>query len=150
MAIRVGINGFGRIGRQSMKAMLERYSREIDVVAINDLTDTHTNAHLLKYDSTYGRFPGEVEATENALIVNGHSIKVLAQRDPAQIPWGDLGIDIVIESTGFFTDADKAAAHLKGGAKKVIISAPAKGEDVTIVMGVNENVYDPQKHNHYL
>jgi glyceraldehyde 3-phosphate dehydrogenase len=146
MAIRVGINGFGRIGRQSMKAMLERYSREIEVVAINDLTDTHTNAHLLKYDSTYGRFPGEVEATENALIVNGHSIKVLAQRDPAQIPWGDLGIDIVIESTGFFTDADKAAAHLKGGAKKVIISAPAKGEDVTIVMGVNENVYDPQKH----
>lgn len=147
MAIRVGINGFGRIGRQSMKAMLERYSREIEVVAINDLTDTHTNAHLLKYDSTYGRFPGEVEAAENALIVNGHSIKVLAQRDPAQIPWGDLGIDIVIESTGFFTDADKAAAHLKGGAKKVIISAPAKGEDVTIVMGVNENVYDPQKHS---
>ena len=147
MAIRVGINGFGRIGRQSMKAMLERYPREIDVVAVNDLTDTKTNAHLLKYDSTYGRFPGEVEATENSLIVNGHSIKVLAQRDPAQIPWGDLGVDIVIESTGFFTDADKAAAHLKGGAKKVIISAPAKGEDVTIVMGVNENTYNPQKDN---
>ncbi|HET9920627.1 MAG TPA: type I glyceraldehyde-3-phosphate dehydrogenase [Ktedonobacteraceae bacterium] len=147
MTIRVGINGFGRIGRQSMKAMMERYPREIDVVAVNDLTDTKTNAHLLKYDSTYGRFPGEVEATESALIVNGHSIKVLAQRDPAQIPWGDLGIDIVIESTGLFTDASKASAHLKGGAKKVIISAPAKGEDVTIVLGVNENMYNPAKDN---
>ncbi len=147
MALRVGINGFGRIGRQSMKAMLERYPRDIEVVAINDLTDTKTNAHLLKYDSTYGRFPGEVEATPEALIVNGHSIKVLAQRDPAQIPWGDLGVQLVIESTGFFTDADKAAAHLRGGAKKVIISAPAKGEDLTIVLGVNDNVYDPTKHN---
>jgi glyceraldehyde 3-phosphate dehydrogenase len=147
MALRVGINGFGRIGRQSMKAMLERHPQDIEVVAINDLTDTHTNAHLLKYDSTYGRFPGEVEATEDSLIVNGHKIKVLAQRDPAQIPWGDLGIQLVIESTGFFTDASKAAAHLKGGAKKVIISAPAKGEDITIVLGVNENVYDPTKHN---
>ncbi len=147
MTLRVGINGFGRIGRQSMKAMLERYPRDIEVVAINDLTDTHTNAHLLKYDSTYGRFPGEVEATPEALIVNGHSIKVLAQRDPAQIPWGDLGVQLVIESTGFFTDASKAAAHLKGGAKKVIISAPAKGEDITVVLGVNENMYDPEKHN---
>jgi glyceraldehyde 3-phosphate dehydrogenase len=147
MALRVGINGFGRIGRQSMKAMLERHPNDIEVVAINDLTDTQTNAHLLKYDSTYGRFPGEVEATEDSLIVNGHKIKVLAQRDPAQIPWGDLGIDLVIESTGFFTDADKAAAHLKGGAKKVIISAPAKGEDITIVLGVNEDKYDPTKHN---
>lgn len=146
MTLRVGINGFGRIGRQSMKAMLERYPRDIEVVAINDLTDTHTNAHLLKYDSTYGRFPGEVEATPEALIVNGHSIKVLAQRDPAQIPWGDLDVQLVIESTGFFTDASKAAAHLKGGAKKVIISAPAKGEDITIVLGVNENMYDPEKH----
>ncbi len=147
MAIRVGINGFGRIGRQSMKAMLERYPRDIEVVAINDLTDTKTNAHLLKYDSTYGRFPGEVEATPEALIVNGHSIKVISQRDPAQIPWGDLGVQLVIESTGFFTDADKAAAHLQGGAKKVIISAPAKGEDKTIVLGVNDDTYDPAKHN---
>src|SRR5256712_10275815 len=147
MATRVGINGFGRIGRQSLKAMLERYPRELEVVAINDLTDTRTNAHLLKYDSTYGRFPGEVETTSDTLIVNGHSIKVLAQRDPAQIPWGDLGIDIVIESTGIFTDADKAAAHLRGGAKKVIISAPAKGEDLTIVLGVNDQMYDPAKHH---
>src|SRR5579884_2104027 len=147
MTIRVGINGFGRIGRQSMKAMLERHPQDIEVVAVNDLTDTQTNAHLLKYDSTYGRFPGEVEATEDSLIVNGHKIKVIAQRDPALIPWGDLGVDVVIESTGFFTDAPKAAAHLKGGAKKVIISAPAKGEDLTIVLGVNENMYDPAKHN---
>ena len=146
MTLRVGINGFGRIGRQSMKAMLERYPRDIEVVAINDLTDTKTNAHLLKYDSTYGRFPGEIEATPEALVVNGHSIKVLSQRDPAQIPWGDLGVQLVIESTGFFTDADKAAAHLKGGAKKVIISAPAKGEDITIVLGVNDAMYDPAKH----
>ncbi len=147
MALRVGINGFGRIGRQSMKAMLERYPRDIEIVAINDLTDTKTNAHLLKYDSTYGRFPGEVEATPEALIVNGHNIKVISQRDPAQIPWGDLGVQLVIESTGFFTDAKKAAAHLQGGAKKVIISAPAKGEDLTIVLGVNDNMYDPAKHN---
>ena len=147
MTIRVGINGFGRIGRQSLKAILERYPRDIEVVAINDLTDTKTNAHLLKYDSTYGRFPGEVEATPEALIVNGHSIKVFSQRDPAQIPWGSQGIDLVIESTGFFTDADKAAAHFKGGAKKVIISAPAKGEDLTIVLGVNDSMYDPKKHN---
>src|SRR5579875_1540413 len=147
MVTRVGINGFGRIGRQSFKAMLERYPHELEVVAINDLTDTYTNAHLLKYDSTYGRFPGQVEATPEALIVNGHTIKVLAQRDPAQIPWGDLGVDIVIESTGLFTDADKAKAHLQGGAKKVIISAPAKGEDITIVLGVNEHMYDPAKHH---
>jgi glyceraldehyde 3-phosphate dehydrogenase len=111
------------------------------------LTDTKTNAHLLKYDSTYGRFPGEVEATEDSLIVNGHRIKVISQRDPAQIPWSDLGVELVIESTGFFTDADKAAAHLRGGAKKVIISAPAKGEDITIVLGVNQDMYDPAKHN---
>jgi glyceraldehyde 3-phosphate dehydrogenase len=147
MTTRIGINGFGRIGRQSMKALLERYPREIEVVAVNDLTDTKTNAHLLKYDSTYGRFPGEVEATADSLIVNGHSIKVISQRDPAQIPWGDMGIDLVIESTGLFTDADKAAAHIKGGAKKVIISAPAKGEDLTIVLGVNDFMYDPAKHH---
>ena len=147
MAIRVGINGFGRIGRQSMKALLDRYPNEIEVVAINDLTDTQTNAHLLRYDSTYGRFPGSVDATEDSLVVNGHKIQVIAQKDPALIPWGDLGVQIVIESTGFFTDAPKAAAHLKGGAKKVIISAPAKGEDLTVVLGVNENVYDPAKHH---
>ncbi|HLI88285.1 MAG TPA: type I glyceraldehyde-3-phosphate dehydrogenase [Ktedonobacteraceae bacterium] len=147
MSIRVGINGFGRIGRQSLKAMLERHPEDIEVVAINDITDTKTNAHLLKYDSTYGRFPGTVEATEDALIVNGHHIKIIAQRDPAQIPWGDLGVQLVIESTGLFTDAEKASAHLRGGAKKVIISAPAKGEDITIVLGVNENMYDPGKHN---
>ena len=147
MTTRIGINGFGRIGRQSLKAMLERYPRDLEVVAVNDLTDTKTNAHLLKYDSTYGRFPGEVEATADSLIVNGHTVKVLSQRDPAQIPWGDLGIEIVIESTGLFTDASKAAAHLQGGAKKVIISAPAKGEDLTLVLGVNEDTYDPSKHN---
>src|SRR2546421_526960 len=146
MTTRVGINGFGRIGRQSLKAILERHPHDLEVVAVNDLTDTTTNAHLLKYDSTYGRFPGEVEATADSLIVNGHTVKVLSQRDPAQIPWADLGIEIVIESTGLFTDASKAAAHLQGGAKKVIISAPAKGEDLTIVLGVNQDMYDPAKH----
>src|SRR3989454_1782461 len=147
MATRVGINGFGRIGRQSLKAMLERHPRDLEVVAVNDLTDTKTNAHLLKYDSTYGRFPGEIETTADALIVNGHTIKVISQRDPAHIPWGDLGVALVIESTGLFTDANKAAAHLQGGAKKVIISAPAKGEDITLVLGVNEEMYDPRTHN---
>jgi glyceraldehyde 3-phosphate dehydrogenase len=147
MTTRIGINGFGRIGRQTMKAMLERHPRDLEVVAVNDLTDTKTNAHLLKYDSTYGHFPGEIEATEDALIVNGHKIKVISQRDPAQIPWGDLGVELVIESTGLFTDAEKAAAHLRGGAKKVIISAPAKGEDLTIVLGVNDHMYDAAKHN---
>src|SRR5712671_1452968 len=147
MVTRVGINGFGRIGRQSLKAMLERHPHDLEVVAVNDLTDTKTNAHLLKYYSTYGRFPGEVEATADSLIVNGHTVKVISQRDPAQIPWSDLGVELVIESTGLFTDAEKAAAHLRGGAKKVIISAPAKGEDLTIVLGVNENVYDPARHN---
>jgi len=130
-----------------MKAILERHPNDLEVVAVNDLTDTKTNAHLLKYDSTYGRFPGKVEATEDSLIVNGHRIKVISQRDPAQIPWSDLGVELVIESTGFFTDADKAAAHLRGGAKKVIISAPAKGEDLTIVLGVNQDMYDPARHN---
>ena len=147
MTTRVGINGFGRIGRQSLKAMLERYPRELEVVAVNDLTDTKTNAHLLKYDSTYGHFPGEIETTPDSLIVNGHSIKVLSLRNPGEIPWGDLGVEIVIESVGIFTDADKAGAHIRGGAKKVIISAPAKGEDLTIVLGVNDNMYDPARHN---
>jgi glyceraldehyde 3-phosphate dehydrogenase len=147
MATRAGINGFGRIGRQALKAMIELYPRELEVVAINDVTDTKTNAHLLKYDSTYGRFPGEIETTPDSLIVNGHSIKVLSQRDPAQIPWADLGVELVIESTGLFTDAEKAASHLRAGAKKVIISAPAKGEDITIVLGVNEEMYNPAKHH---
>jgi glyceraldehyde 3-phosphate dehydrogenase len=146
MATRVGINGFGRIGRQTLKAILERHP-DIEVVAINDITDTHTNAHLLKYDSTYGRFPGEVSVDGNDLIVNGKRIKVVAQRDPAQIPWGDLGVSIVVESTGLFTDAEKASAHLRGGARKVIISAPAKNEDITLVLGVNEDKYDPSKHH---
>jgi glyceraldehyde 3-phosphate dehydrogenase len=147
MTTRIGINGFGRIGRQSLKAILERHGRDLEVIAVNDLTDTKTNAHLLKYDSTYGHFPGEVEATADTLIVNGHIIKVLSQRDPAQLPWSDLGVELVIESTGLFTEAEKASAHLRGGAKKVIISAPAKGEDLTIVAGVNDEMYDPAKHH---
>ena len=146
MAIRVGINGFGRIGRQTLKALLERHP-DIEVVAVNDITDTQTNAHLLKYDSTYGRFPGEVGVDGTDLIVNGRRIKVVAQRDPAAIPWGDLGVSLVVESTGLFTDAEKASAHLRGGARKVIISAPAKNEDITIVLGVNEEKYDPAKHH---
>ncbi len=146
MATKVGINGFGRIGRQVMKAMLDFHAGELEVVAVNDLTDTKTNAHLFKYDSNYGVFPGTVTAGEGAITVNGKEIKVFAQRDPALIDWRGVGADIVVESTGFFTDAAKAAAHLKGGAKKVIISAPAKDEDITIVLGVNEGQYDPAKH----
>jgi glyceraldehyde 3-phosphate dehydrogenase (phosphorylating) len=148
MAIRVGINGFGRIGRQSLKAMLERYPSQIEVVAINDLTDSETNAHLFRYDSTYGRFDGKVEVAENNdIAINGKQIKVFQQKDPAQIAWDEVGAEVIVESTGFFTDADKAKAHLHGGVKKVIISAPAKGEDITIVLGVNEDKYDPAKHN---
>jgi glyceraldehyde 3-phosphate dehydrogenase len=146
MTTRIGINGFGRIGRHTLKALLERYPN-IEVVAINDLTDPATNAHLFKYDSTYGRFPGEVGVDGNDILVNGTRIKVFAEKDPAAIPWGDLGAKIVIESTGLFTDAEKASAHLRGGARKVLISAPAKHEDVTLVLGVNENVYDPAKHH---
>jgi glyceraldehyde 3-phosphate dehydrogenase len=147
MTTRIGINGFGRIGRQSFKAMLDYYANELEVVAINDLFDAQTNAHLLKYDSNYGRFPGTVEVEGDNLVVNGKRIRVLAMKDPAQLPWKDLGVDLVIESTGVFTDAAKASAHLQAGAKKVIISAPAKGEDITIVLGVNEDKYDPKKHN---
>ncbi|HEY5521343.1 MAG TPA: type I glyceraldehyde-3-phosphate dehydrogenase [Candidatus Limnocylindrales bacterium] len=145
MAVRVGINGFGRIGRQSLKAIIERTSN-LEVVAINDLVDTEMNALLFRYDSTYGRYPGTVEHTDDSLIVDGREIKVLKEKDPAAIKWGDLGVDIVIESTGLFTDAEKARAHLEGGAKKVIISAPAKHEDVTVVLGVNQEMYDPDKH----
>jgi glyceraldehyde 3-phosphate dehydrogenase len=144
---KIGINGFGRIGRQVLKAMMERHADAFDVVAINDLTDAKSNAHLFKYDSTYGRFGGTVEVDGNDLVINGDKLKVFAEKDPAKIPWGDMGVDIVVESTGVFTDADKAKAHIAGGAKKVIISAPAKGEDITIVLGVNEGKYDPAKHN---
>ena len=147
MATRIGINGFGRIGRQVLRAAMERHPDALNVVAVNDLTDTKTNAHLFKYDSNYGAYPGTVEATEDGIIVDGRSIKVLAERDPSKLPWGDFGIEVVVESTGFFTDAGKAAGHMVGGAKKVIISAPAKGEDVTLVLGVNEDRYDPQLHN---
>jgi glyceraldehyde 3-phosphate dehydrogenase len=146
MAARVGINGFGRIGRQSLKAILERHPNDIEVVGINDITDTETNAHLFRYDSTYGRFGGTVEVSDNDLVIDGKRIKVFAQKEPGQIPWGEVGAQIVIESTGFFTDADKAKAHLHDAVKKVIISAPAKGEDITIVLGVNEDKYDPAKH----
>ncbi|HXG42903.1 MAG TPA: type I glyceraldehyde-3-phosphate dehydrogenase [Dehalococcoidia bacterium] len=146
MPVRIGINGFGRIGRQTFKAIRDYYRDELQVVAINDLADPATNAHLLKYDSNYGRYPGTVEAQDNALIVDGDRIQVLAERDPAKIPWGELGVDLVVESTGRFTDAEQASAHLKAGAKKVIISAPARGEDITIVLGVNEGMYDPARH----
>ncbi len=147
MAIRVGINGFGRIGRQSLKAILERHPNELEVVAVNDITDTETNAHLFRYDTTYGRFQGTVEVAENDLIINGKRIRVFAEKDPAKIPWGEVGAQIVIESTGIFTDGQKAAAHLHDGVKKVIISAPATNEDITIVLGVNQEKYDPAKHN---
>ncbi len=147
MATRVAINGFGRIGRQSLKAMLERYPNDIDVVAVNDLTDSESNAHLFRYDSTYGRFDGTVEVAGNDIVINGKRIRVFSQRDPGQIPWGEVGAEIVIESTGFFTDGAKAAAHKRDSVKKVIISAPAKGEDITIVLGVNEDKYDPATHN---
>ena len=146
MTVRVGINGFGRIGRQSLKAIIQR-SPEVEVVAINDLVDPKMNAHLFKYDSTYGIYPGSVAAEEDELVIDGRRIKVLASKDPAALPWGELGVDIVVESTGLFTNAEKAAAHRTAGAKKVIISAPATGEDLTIVMGVNEKQYDPAKHH---
>jgi len=145
VTIRVGINGFGRIGRNVFRAA--EADPSIEIVAVNDLTDAATLAHLLKYDSVHKRFAGEVEAAEGAFIVNGREVKVLAQRDPALLPWGELGVDVVVESTGFFTDATKAAAHRDAGAKKVIISAPAKNEDITIVLGVNDDQYDPGKHH---
>ena len=147
MATGTGINGFGRIGRLVLRAILERHPDKVNVVAVNDLTDTGTNAHLFKYDSNYGVYPGTVEATEDTIAVDGRAIKIVAERDPNKLPWGDLGADIVLESTGFFTDASAAAGHMEGGAKKVIISAPAKGEDATLVLGVNEDIYDPQRHN---
>lgn len=147
MTTRVGINGFGRIGRQSLKAMLERHPNDLEVVAINDLAPTATNAHLFKYDSTYGRYEGEVSAGDGAITIDGHEIRTYSEKDPTALPWGELDVAIVIESTGVFTDATRAAAHREAGARKVIISAPATNEDITIVLGVNEGVYDPDKHN---
>jgi len=146
MGVRIGINGFGRIGRLFLKAVLERHP-DLDIVAVNDLADPKMNAHLFKHDSNYGNFKGDVSATADAIVINGHSVKVLQDRDPAKLPWKALGVDIVIESTGFFTDATKAKAHLDAGAKYVIISAPAKNEDKTIVLGVNEEEFDPEKHH---
>lgn len=147
MATKIGINGFGRIGRLSLRTIIDRYPGAFDVVAVNDLTDTKTNAHLFKYDTTYGPFKGTVEYDDTSITVNGDKMKVYAERDPGQIPWGELGCEIVIESTGLFTDATKAAAHRRDTVKKVVISAPAKNEDVTIVLGVNDDMYDPAKHH---
>ena len=147
MKTRIGINGFGRIGRLTLRAINRYQADKLEVVAVNDLADTKTNAHLLKWDSTYGGYPGEVSAKESAIVADGREIRVLAERDPGAIPWKVHGVDIVIESTGLFTDATRAAAHRNGGARKVIISAPAKNEDVTIVLGVNEDQYDPATHH---
>jgi glyceraldehyde 3-phosphate dehydrogenase len=146
MTTRVGINGFGRIGRQSLKAIIER-APGVEVVAVNDLVSTEMNALLFQRDSTYGTYEGTVEHTESSIIVDGKEVKVLSEKDPALLPWGDLGVDIVIESTGRFTDASAAAGHIKGGARKVLISAPAKNEDITIVLGVNEDQYDSASHH---
>ena len=146
MAVRVGINGFGRIGRLTLRTILGQYPDEIEIVALNDLVDAQTNAHLFKYDSSYGIFPGQVSFEEKDIVVNGKKIYVYAEKDPANIPWGDHGVQIVVESTGIFTDANKAETHLRDSVKKVIITAPAKNEDVTIVLGVNEDMYDPANH----
>jgi glyceraldehyde 3-phosphate dehydrogenase len=144
---RIGINGFGRIGRQTLKAILERHPDTLEVVAINDLAPTATNAHLFKYDSTYGRFHGEVTHTDTEIQLDGHAIRALSEKDPAALPWKELGVEMVVESTGIFTDATRAHAHLDAGARKVIITAPSKNEDVTLVLGVNEGAYDPDKHH---
>ena len=146
MTTRIGINGFGRIGRNYFRALLDK-GADLEIVALNDLTDPATLAHMLRYDSVFGRFDGEVKVTDSGFTVNGADVKVTSERDPASIPWGDLGADIVIESTGFFTKAADAQKHIDAGAKKVLISAPAKDEDVTIVMGVNHDSYDPSAHN---
>ncbi|MFF7971548.1 type I glyceraldehyde-3-phosphate dehydrogenase [Streptomyces sp. NPDC007905] len=145
MTVRIGINGFGRIGRNVFRAVAARGS-ELEIVAVNDLGDVNTMAHLLAYDSILGRFPEEIAAEPGAIRVGSRTIKVLAERDPGALPWGDLGVDIVIESTGIFTDAARARAHVEGGAKKVVIAAPASGEDLTVVLGVNEDAYDPERH----
>jgi len=145
--IRIGINGFGRIGRQVLKAVMERHPQSLQVAAINDLFDSETNAHLFKYDTNYGKFAGEVKVTSGNLIINGLTVKSFSLRDPASIPWDKEGVDIVVEGTGLFRTGPKAAAHLKGGAKKVIITAPASEEDLTVVMGVNHDTYEPKKHH---
>jgi glyceraldehyde 3-phosphate dehydrogenase len=146
MGVRVGINGFGRIGRNVFRAARER-SPELEIVALNDITTPDMLAHLLKYDSVFGRFPGTVAAGPDSITVDGHVIKVLAERDPQRLPWGDLGVDIVVESTGFFTDGVRARGHLEAGARKVVITAPAKNEDITVCMGVNDSVYNPAEHH---
>jgi glyceraldehyde 3-phosphate dehydrogenase len=146
MTTRIAINGFGRIGRNLLRAV-RKYELDVEVVAVNDLTDPVTLGHLTKYDSVHGRFPGEVHVDGTAIVIDGTPISVLSERDPAALPWGELGVDVVVESTGFFTDRDKAAKHLEAGARKVIISAPAKDEDITIVMGANEGDYDPERHH---
>jgi len=147
MATRIGINGFGRIGRQVYKAIRERYDKEIDVIAVNDIGRISIMTHLLKYDSNYGRFPGEVVARGDGFTAGGDEVKVLAERDPAHLPWRKLGVDVVVESTGLFRQRERAGLHLEAGAKKVIITAPAKGEDLTIVLGVNDEMYDPARHH---
>jgi glyceraldehyde 3-phosphate dehydrogenase len=147
MTVKIGINGFGRIGRLTLRSINQYHKGNLEIVAVNDLTDNKTNAHLLKWDSTFGQYKGTVEAVEDGILIDGKKVKVLAEKDPAKISWKDYGVDIVIESTGFFTDGVAAAAHIKGGAKKVLISAPATNEDITIVLGVNEDKYDPKKHN---
>ncbi|MCM8816728.1 MAG: type I glyceraldehyde-3-phosphate dehydrogenase [Candidatus Omnitrophica bacterium] len=145
--MKVAINGFGRIGRLVLRAAIEKGIKDFDVVALNDITDAKTNAHLFKYDSNYGIFQGSVEVKDNEIIIDGKPFKVLAEKDPKNLPWKQLGVDVVVESTGLFTEAEKAKAHIDAGAKKVIITAPAKGEDVMIVIGVNDSMYDPAKHN---
>ena len=147
MSVKIGINGFGRIGRLALKAGLERKGGDLEFVAVNDLTDAKTLAHLFKYDSTFGIYPGEVSARESSIIIDGKEIKVFSERDPEKLPWKSLGVDIVIESTGLFTKGEKAKAHITAGAHKVIISAPAKGEDATICMGINDKTYNSAKHN---
>ncbi|MDQ3388808.1 MAG: type I glyceraldehyde-3-phosphate dehydrogenase, partial [Gemmatimonadota bacterium] len=147
MALRIAINGFGRIGRNVLRAAKEAGVANVDFVAVNDLTDTGTLAHLLRYDSVHRHFPGTVEAREGALVVDGDEVKVLSEKDPSRLPWKELGVDLVIESTGRFTNREDAARHLEAGARKVIISAPAKNEDITIVLGVNEESYDPERHH---
>jgi glyceraldehyde 3-phosphate dehydrogenase len=147
MAIRIGINGFGRIGRNVVRAAARMGLKDLEFVAVNDITDTKTLAHLFKYDSVHGRYPGKVEAAGDGIHIDGKAVKVLAERDPSKLPWKNLGVDVVLESTGRFTDREQAAAHLTAGAKKVVISAPAKNEDITIVVGVNDAKYDPSKHH---
>jgi glyceraldehyde 3-phosphate dehydrogenase len=147
MVTRIGINGFGRIGRLVTRATLDRQPDKLEVVAVNDLTDAKTNAHLFKYDTNFGVYQGQVEANNGDLVIDGSKVKVFSERDPAQIPWSEMGVDIVVESTGIFTDGAQAAGHMKGGASKVIISAPASNVDLTMVLGVNDDNYDPKQHN---